>query len=432
MNNDMDFNNQNDISLLSDKIISLENTLNQITNSINDLQVFKNKFAFVNPEYLNIKLYKDKINILLIGFYGGSNVGDELMLETLIDYFEMNDNIHLTVMLANNLDYNILQSKFKNISIIHYCQTFNDFKILANYYDKLVVGGGALLDDSNYNLIYGCEVSLSSIVIGLSNVFCELNKEVYWLSLSSNRYISNEQFIIDLKNVVPKLKYFSLRDKNSFDTLKLIGLDVNNIKLDHDIVLANNIFKNLSLKKDNNIGIILISNDKFLSFYVNFINKLITYLESKHYNDFKINLIPFYDYCHFDLKFIKELSNLINSKYINILPFKDNMKDIYKLFVENKYIISMRYHSSLVSMINNNNLISIYDDSYVHYYNKMSYIHSYYSNDDLLLAYSEFDDNFDYDNLFDNLFLKKKNFFDNSFLNVACDNMNKIMELICR
>ena len=87
-------------------------------------------------------------------------------------------------MLANNCEYNIFEHQA--IKFIHYPQTRFDYDILASYYDVVVFGGGALIDDKEYNIQYGKEMSLATTLIELTERMLLNHKACYWLGLSTN------------------------------------------------------------------------------------------------------------------------------------------------------------------------------------------------------------------------------------------------------
>lgn len=149
----------------------------------------------------------------------GDNVGDELMLQTILDYFKKYDNVFVTVLLDYNDKYNILKNGYKNVSYLHYPKSVYDFDLLVSKFDKLVFGGGAIIDDRNYNFEDPFSITLSKLLIELSIKFIDNNKDVYWIGLSSNIDFKNASFVKKLKYIVDNAKYISLRDINSLNLL---------------------------------------------------------------------------------------------------------------------------------------------------------------------------------------------------------------------
>lgn len=214
----------------------LKNNLDFYGNIVKNLNL---NLQYCNLEYLNNKVDKNKKNILLCGFYGGDNTGDELMLQTVLEQFQKYSNVKVTVLLDYNEKYNILKNDFSNVSYLHYPKSVYDFDNLVSQFDKLVFGGGALIDDTIYNFDNPFAITLSKILIDLSLKFINSQKNVYWLGLSSNKIIQNDIFISKLIKIVENAKYISLRDTFSFDLLASIGCNQSKMHIINDLVLAN-------------------------------------------------------------------------------------------------------------------------------------------------------------------------------------------------
>ena len=156
---------------LNNKLDLLQTELNNV-KSLNEL-LFNNiqiEKKFMNFEMLTLDSNVTKKRVLLAGFYGAPNLGDELMLEVLVSKLKKLDNIDLTVMLSENRDYDI--TKYPNFKIIHYPKSILDINILANYFDTVIFGGGALLDDHDYNY-YNNQLTLSNFLINIClKFFC--------------------------------------------------------------------------------------------------------------------------------------------------------------------------------------------------------------------------------------------------------------------
>ena len=90
-----------------------------------------------------------------------------------------------------------------------------------------------------------------------------LKKEIYVLGVSSNDKFLSDEYIERLSNVIKNSTYFSVRDKNSYDTINKYckGINSKSIKIVSDIVFAN---KNLRL--NNFLYIMLMSQ---ISKYIN-------------------------------------------------------------------------------------------------------------------------------------------------------------------
>lgn len=134
----------------------------------------------------------NKKQILICGFYGAINLGDDLMLETLLNYLNQIENLEITIMLCDKKNIDI--TNYGEYNFIHYPTKTNDFAIIAKYFDAVIFGGGALLDDCNYddnNPVF----NLGYILVNLSLEFINFKKTTILYGLSSNKELTNNQYI---------------------------------------------------------------------------------------------------------------------------------------------------------------------------------------------------------------------------------------------
>ena len=432
------FNMLNEINLkLTEKIdstnIELKNNINQNEKKLSLIKEYMDlsNLKYVNHELINLYYDAKKTNILLCGFYAGDNIGDELMLQTLLDYFLKFNNIKITVMLDYNDKYNILKNRRKNIQYIHNPKSVYDFPIIVNKFDKIVFGGGALIDDYGYNYNNPFNINLSKILIELSKTFLESNKQVYWIGLSSGSTLINNMFIKNLQYIVnDKNAKIYLRDTNSLKVIRNSNVNVASLNIINDIILSN-VNLNLKIPKKQKklelrIGIVFICNDDLFESNLRILQKLIEYLKQKN-QKYKITLIPFYDYVHNDKNHLNKLKMMINNSNIYVAKFFTEMNEILNIINDVDYIISMRYHASLLAMIRNKNLLTICLNKHLHYPNKMNYIYQKYAIDNNLIKYDELNNGKTLNNAFDELFKNKTKKFDEKYLKISKEEITKII-----
>lgn len=351
----------------------------------------------INLELLLLDSNQKKQKILIVGFYGAPNTGDELMLQSILNKIDSN-NYSITVLLADNANYKL--ENYKNINFIHYPKTNMDINILASYFDKIIFGGGALIEDDYYIDETSYKFCTSTILIDLS-LACILNgKKTYHLGLSSSKELTNPSYISKLEFIINNSNYFSLRDTNSFKILENCGIkNTDKINIIHDLVYSLPPicydFANINNSNKFIIGLILItSNDtKILENILIWIDEY----AKKIKKEIKIKLIPFYDYLHSD---IVNYTNLLNSltlyHHVEILPYYQKYEDVINAFTECNLIVNMRYHSSLLSLKTGIPSIHIIYDIHPHYENKMDYLKETFVLSNLFLSYKNLTkDNFD-------------------------------------
>ena len=364
----------------------------KINKLSDDLEKIIKNFNYVNLETLQLNNFKTtgKQKLLICGFYGAVNLGDELMLETLLKYIDETNRFDVTIMLCDNQYVNI--TRYGKYNFIHYPINSVDLNNIANYYDCLIFGGGAHLDDIDYD--NNKHLSMGRILTDLTMRFITFEKKTVIYGLSSNEKITNPEFISKLKYIVDNSTLFALRDKYSIETLKKCGVDTSKIKLVDDIVFADD-YKTIERKdkKTIEIGAIFICNHETENKIENYLNSIEKYLKKVDYK-YHINLIPFYDYNDNDNYYYNNIIKRIKSNKINIMKMPYNMNQLQELFNENDCIISMRYHATLIANIMNKNVLNIVYSSHQHYTNKMRYIYDNYKYDNNTINFGEqIDDN---------------------------------------
>lgn len=184
--------------------------------------------------------------------------------------------------------------------------------------------------------------------------------------------------------------------------MKKANLNTTKIKLINDIIYSNDILttKTKKNKVGKKIGIIYICDEEKTYFKILDITRsLVNYLLENGYNDYEINLIPFYNYKNNDTFILNKIKSEISSEIINVCNYTNDFDEILDLINNQDYLITMRYHALLISAILQKNILSIIYDEHQHYENKISYIYdqqnlmknqiyfSSYSDDELKRAF---------------------------------------------
>lgn len=320
--------------------------------------------AYINPEYLLLPGQKE-LKYLLVGFYGAVNLGDELMLQKIYgDLAPVKNDIY--VLMCDNADFNVFL--YPGVNIIHYPKNKFDFNFLADTFDCVIYGGGAIIDDTNYSLNDSYKHDLGRIFIELSSAFIEKGKRVYSLGLSTNDNLTDIQYIAKLKYIIDNSAYFSVRDKYSAQILEnLVGHRISQI---NDIVLT---YKNEQSQKRSDgkyrIGIIWICNDKLKEQ----LHELLEYiLRVYDLENTEIRFIPFYDYCNCDLNFYDGLCREFDTASFSIAPMPHSFNEVYSEICDCDLVISMRYHGALLGLKGKRRTLSLLYSQHKHYYNKMT------------------------------------------------------------
>lgn len=347
-----------------------------IIRNNDQILIDKIKSSPVSDEYRwlfkNRKKYKRKV--LLGGFYGAKNVGDELMLEAVLKSAKNKKDIF--ILLTNN--YEITDEDYVPYKTIHSPTLEGDFYVAALVFKKLAICGGALIDDNEYcsenrNTILG-------IILGLAKEFINARKKVAFIALSTNKKLTNEDAIKDLSEVIKKAEKFSVRDIYSKQVI-VNACDIcgKKILVTDDLALAQE-YEIKPKKKDSiDIGLIFIYNDNFFDILKK-ITEAIYERAKKDNTKVLIHLIPFYSYKQFDFNMCKKLKESLSfSKDIIVEDMPDNSKKIGRIYSMCDYIVSSRYHALLLANVYNIKTLSLdYMEEHEHYYNKMKYLNEHY------------------------------------------------------
>lgn len=384
----------NQIEYLCNKIDAIEKQLSNNSTQINQntklieetLYVanrVKKQFSHANIELIGKNINSKKKNILLCGYYGAFNLGDEIMLQTFLKTCNIK-NCEITIMLNNN-PYTDL-TRYGNYNFIHMPKNVFDIETIANLYDGVIFCGGALIDDTNYSF-FNDDLSLGFILVNLSLRFIQKNKMVILYGLSTNKQLIDRDFISKLDIVINNATYVSLRDTNSLNTLKNSGIKCKNIKIVNDIVFAND-FKSSEKKnkKEQSLGIMLLCHETNYN-KASELLKTIKNNASKYENIKKINFIPCFDYFGHDQNYYNELVKdigLDKTFEISIEENATNFEEFSKQLNKNDYIISSRYHGCLISYMLKINTLTLINEEHRHYFNKLDYLTKHYHFDDFV------------------------------------------------
>lgn len=375
---------ENNKTELYDRICAVENNLNYYSM----IRSIMTENKYINLELLpSILQNKNSKKILICGFFGADNLGDELMLQTVLDYIPKEKHSSVTVMLCDNEEYNYYH--LPGVNFIHMPKNKFDCNILAQNFDLLIWGGGALIDDSDYSKDI---LSLNNLVINLSKRFLAFDKSVVALGLSSNKQLNNSDYIKELKYVVENSKFFSIRDEISLNLLNSLG--ITNLTLIDDLVLYNKSlnkeFATNEVRKTPNIGIIWICYEDTEELF----KELISCLLEKFQNNCKITCIPFYNYTSADIRYYNRmLKKMENTENVTVLPYTNDLDKLISEISDADYMVNMRYHGMLLSCLLNKRTLNICYDSHRHYCNKIHYIAQLFDLYSDLYSFSELKEN---------------------------------------
>lgn len=278
------------------------------------------------------------VNILISGYYGFDNSGDDAILKAIVkDLKENNSSVNITVFSKNPL----FTKEAYDINAVNRFGIRDIIKAIKNC-DLLLSGGGSLLQDitSTRSLLYYL------ILMKLAKVF---NKPVMVyangigpIDRKMNRFLT--------RRILNKVDLITLRDEDSQVFLEDLGVINDNIYITADPVFTLDpteeekvirIFKDEGIPEDKPLVGVSVRNWENAENLVDTLAKSIDYIIKKY--DVNVILIPM----HYpeDLSISNSILEKVNHEGCYILKNKYSVEDIMGVIRKLEIIIAMRLHS---------------------------------------------------------------------------------------
>ncbi|MCT4507635.1 MAG: polysaccharide pyruvyl transferase CsaB [Tepidibacter sp.] len=284
--------------------------------------------------------------VVISGYYGFNNIGDEAILKGIIDGIKGFSQDTEIVVLSQ---YPEFTSKKHNVRSIKRMNFFSIIKEIKDC-DLLVSGGGSLLQDvtSKRSILY---------YIAIIHIAKILNKKVMIYSQGIGPVNKNYNRNL-LKRVLNKVDFINVRDENSKQELLNMGIE-KNILVTMDTVfgikkpnieIGKEILRDINIDFDKKIVGLSIrpwNNNKQI---VSEISKVCEILVEEY--DYQVLFIPFHFYA--DSSIIKDIYKNIDKKFRkNVLVLDKYLYvDEYISLVGNlDFLIGMRLHALIFSVL---------------------------------------------------------------------------------
>jgi len=334
----------------------------------------ENSIFYIQPQPILGKNFEkhnfNKKQILILGYYGHYNCGDELMLKSLLKVID--ENAEISVMFIPSYRYNF--NKNNNNHFYYPPKNIRDVEKIENFYDELIIGGGAHIDDTiNEHLDF-----IPYIGIQLSKKMIEFNKIVKWIGVSSNKSLNDANYITNLSYIVENCADFSVRDTYSKNILINSGINGNKIKLVNDLALL--------YPKTKIIAVTFVNFFNDDNKIIQYINDIVSFCKTSK-ETYKICFLPFFNANYHDTKMINNLINQVNFRDVEyyIASEYKTVDDMILMIKGCDIMVNMRYHASLLGLQYEKQVISICYDTHPHYFNKVNYIHEQFNNNNIIL-----------------------------------------------
>ncbi|MDD2494952.1 MAG: polysaccharide pyruvyl transferase CsaB [Tissierellia bacterium] len=289
-------------------------------------------------------------NILLAGYYGFGNLGDEAILEMVLNQlFQITHRNNITVLSGNKKE----TSQKYNVNTI---DRYNVFSILRKLMssDALVFGGGSLLQDvtSKKSIYYYL------FLIKLAHL---MGNKVVMLSQGIGPIINERSRRLTAINL-NKVEFITVRDKQSKDFLVQIGVLENKIHLSADPVINFRAEENLNYKnKDKKKVCFSLRNWK----HTDVSEKISQVVGMLNKQNIECHFVPFY--YNEDLDLVKQIENNIGD---NAVYYKERLStnEAYDIIKEMDLLVGVRLHSLIFAAAANVPFVAIsYDHKVDHF-----------------------------------------------------------------
>ncbi|MDZ5606102.1 polysaccharide pyruvyl transferase CsaB [Bacillus pseudomycoides] len=276
------------------------------------------------------------MRLVLSGYYGFYNVGDEAILQSIIKALhEEEPNLEL-VVLSNDPDYT---KKMYGVEAV------NRWDIRAVYgaikrSDGLISGGGSLLQD---------QTSVKSILYytGIMGLARLLHKPYYIYSQGIGPITKRHNRLL-VKWHLSKSEYISVRDEDSFLYLKELGIK-REIELVPDPVLAwRSGYKSDWLQKHSLHGKIIAISVRYWNAKEDYMKKLAIAVKKLKQEGYHILFVPMHG--PFDQNASRDVIDLMGEETY-MLPYKMDINEKISILSECSLLIGMRLHALIFSAV---------------------------------------------------------------------------------
>lgn len=275
-------------------------------------------------------------NILISGYYGFNNNGDDSVLKSIVDDLKKSESeIKITVLSKRPLE----TSKLYGVNSVY---RFNFFAIkkCIRQTNLLISGGGSLIQDvtSTHSLKY---------YLWIINLALKNSVRVMLYSNGIGPILREKNRIL-AANILNKVDLITLRDKNSADELKKLCVDKPPIIVTADAAFNLDLPQTSALLKFNiteNFFVIALRSWKYnAEAFEKNIAVFADYIQQKY------NLLPVFVPMHptNDVKISKKIISLMKSTAKYICDYTTN--DLINLIAKAEFVFGMRLHTIIYAI----------------------------------------------------------------------------------
>ena len=276
-----------------------------------------------------MKKNTQKLKILICGYYGFGNLGDELILNHICHTLRSTKN---TVV-----EISVLSSSPKETARTHKVKAFNRRNLFAIFFaiarsNVFLLGGGGLIQDktSSASLYYYLILCLFAKIFG---------KKVVVFAVGANPLKKLNRIICAW--ILNMTDGVMLRDKFSYDYLKKIGVRESNLTHGVDPVFA----QTVAYVNEKTLNALFILRQQ------NNMDRLETVLAS--FSDYivkkTLGSITFGYFQKNDFEFCENITKLVPSKVDHSMPVEFTCENL-NMFAKTGFVVTQRYHGAVLAI----------------------------------------------------------------------------------
>lgn len=283
--------------------------------------------------------------VLILGAFGQSNMGDDMMLESLVSFLR---DSGYTKIFSNSSNPEYTEEVF-GIRSFHTSIKKNLFKLVYHFLtsEVIIYGGGSILVELRMNQMMGARTPLYRCL--LINAFAKLaGKEAIFCGIGVEEV--NSKFSVNLIRWAVNLSTFCyVRDSLSYEVLKEYGCDMSRVGRGGELALmleTPSTVKNLSKKRNiNRICIFPVYR------VLNFDDNYGSYIKSlREYKSYFNGLGVVVEFCPMQIykddinNDVKVISDILEKNIISGYPSFKFHKDFLDYLSSFDLVLSSRYH----------------------------------------------------------------------------------------
>lgn len=296
-------------------------------------------------------------NVFIIGHYGGNNLGDELMLESILESLYGIKNVDEIKVVAKKTLNQEKKVKFVPLNILALINALFSSQVL-------ILGGGTHFHDDYTNERYRKHFVYLLKILVITLIFKLLGKKVVYMGMGFGPFKRRLTLILT-KISLRLVDVITVRDHKSLERLNEKNISANNCHVNFDLVSMNPFLFKHKQKNEDSLGISMTS----FEYSANNLNDSVwdelfpSLVEKYKTSQLTIKIFVFRSgNKESDLPLSQSLFkqlNSIDSKRVKLVTYSGNTKAFIDEMNSCSNFIATRYHSAVLAYLCNCRLLII-------------------------------------------------------------------------